>query len=143
MHEMVDDIFLLSVRQIIEIQHIPKDDEEEQKELDLKKQYDLFPKEAEELHKGLEQLLDEPKMEDYKIVEALHLFKTRKEEIDHRFKKLESAGEAAIEGLKNELQRWKERESQEHLKRKEELDLHKAKDNPYKFALLTRLISLR
>ena len=109
----------------------------------MKKQYDLFPKEAEELHKELEQLLDEPKMEDHKIVEALHLFKTRKEEIDHRFKKVESAGEAAIEGLKNELQTWKERESQEHLKRKEKLDLHKAKDQPLKLALLKRLIPLR
>ena len=54
MHQMADDLFLLSVRQIIKIQHIPKDDEEEQKELDLKKQYDFFPKEAEELHNRLE-----------------------------------------------------------------------------------------
>ena len=80
--------------------------------------------------------MDEPQRDDDKIEGALDLFKARKEEMDKRFKKLESAGAEAIEGMKKELQKWKERDSQEHLKRKEEIDLNRVKDHPYKFALL-------
>ena len=50
MHDLLDEIFLCKLQETIEIQGIPKDDEEEQKDIDLKKQYDLFTKEAKELH---------------------------------------------------------------------------------------------
>ena len=92
MHQMADDLFLLSLRQIIKIQHIPKDDEEEQKELDLKKQYELFTREAGELHDQLEDLLDEAKDNEHKIEEALTLFEQRREEMSQRFKKLGTTG---------------------------------------------------
>ena len=39
MHSLLDEIFILNIHQAIEIQQMPKDDEEEQKELDLKKQH--------------------------------------------------------------------------------------------------------
>ena len=58
--------------------------------------------------------MDEPQRDDDKIEGALDLFKARKEEMDKRFKKLESAGAEAIEGMKKALLKWKERDSQEH-----------------------------
>ena len=50
MHNLLDEILLRKVQETIEFQPIPKDDEEEQKELDLKKQYNIFTREAKELH---------------------------------------------------------------------------------------------
>ena len=50
MHDLLDEIFLHKLQETIEIQRIPKDDEEEQKELDLKKHYGLFTREAKELN---------------------------------------------------------------------------------------------
>ena len=64
-------------QKIKEMQHDSKG--EEQKELSLKKQYDLFTKEAEELDSQLEQALDKGGRKDGKIEEALLLFKVRKE----------------------------------------------------------------
>ena len=49
MHKVLDQIFLLDVQKTIEMQHIPKDEQEEQKELDLKKQFLNFMREAEAL----------------------------------------------------------------------------------------------
>ena len=49
-HNLLDEIYLRKLQNTIEVQHIRKDDEEEQKDIDLKKQYDLFTKEAKELH---------------------------------------------------------------------------------------------
>lgn len=46
MHKILDEIFLLKLHRSIEIQHIVRVDEEEQKELDLKKEYDLLAREA-------------------------------------------------------------------------------------------------
>ena len=94
---MVDEMFAEEVKERIgETQQIPKDDEEEQKELDLKKQYNLFTREAEELRNKLEEALDEAGREDGKIEETLQLYKIRKEEMSQRFQKL---GETATEAL--------------------------------------------
>ena len=58
------------MKQIIqESQGIPEEEEEEHKELDLKKQNDLFTREAEELHRELEKILDYTGEDHGRIVE--------------------------------------------------------------------------
>lgn len=75
MHWLLDEVFLTHLEQAIEIQHISKDDEEEQKELDLQKQYLRFPKDAQELLNQLEGIQAEKKTD--KIEENLNTFQTR------------------------------------------------------------------
>ena len=61
-------MFLCSMRErIVKKQYIPKDDEEEQKELELSKQYDVFRGEADEVRKEMEGLLDKAEWEDGKV----------------------------------------------------------------------------
>ena len=72
MHQMVDEMIHQRMKQNIgQIKDIPKEDKEEQKEPELMKQYDLFTREAEEVHKGMEKMLDQAGKEDDKIGEAL------------------------------------------------------------------------
>ena len=55
--------------------------EEELKELNLKKEYDAFTREAKELHNQMEEILAEEDRDGGKIEEALNLFKIKRDEM--------------------------------------------------------------
>ena len=105
MNDLLDEMFLNKFKQAIEIQHIPKDDEEEQKEMDLKKQYDLFRREAKELHQQLERLHEDPKREDYIIQEVMNTFQEKKVEMNQRFNRVSIIGNEVIEEMRRELKK--------------------------------------
>ena len=71
--------------------------EEELKELNLKKEYDAFTREAKELHNQMEEILAEEDRDGGKIEEALNLFKIKRDDMTQKFKKLEETGAQAIE----------------------------------------------
>ena len=59
LREVIDEMLLDRVRESIhKIQSNPKGDSEEEKEPDLKKQYEHFTREAKEVRKELEEALD-------------------------------------------------------------------------------------
>ena len=104
---MVDERVLRIMRERVrEIENISKKDGEEEKELDLKKQNDLFNREAKELHEQVEELLDEA--DEHKIEEALDAMEIRKEEMNQRFKKLGERGVEAVEDVMKEFKKWNE-----------------------------------
>ena len=97
MHELLDEIFLNKLQETFKIQNILKDDKEEQKELDLKKQYDLFTREAKELHQQIERLHEDPKREIDVIREVLNTFQEKQDEMNKRFKKLSIKGAEVVD----------------------------------------------
>ena len=67
------------------------------------KQYTLFTVEVEELHRQMEERLCKAGGDDDKLKEGLDLFRTRREELRKRFKRLGEAGVQAIEDVTEEM----------------------------------------
>ena len=133
MHSLLDEIFLTNLEQAIETQQISQDDEEEQKELNLKKQYQLYSKEVEELRKHLEELQDK---QGSQIQESLHIFETKEDEWSKRFRKLQNTGQESLEGIKSELTKWKDQTQSEFKASKDQLELKRAQDHPLRLYLI-------
>ena len=133
MHSLLDEIFLTNLEQAIETQQISQDDEEEQKELNLKKQYQLYSKEVEELRKHLEELQDK---QGSQIQESLHIFETKKDEWSRRFRKLQNTGQESLEGIKSELTKWKDQTQSDFKASKDQVELKRAQDHPHRLYLI-------
>ena len=135
MHNLLDEIFLNKFKQASEIQHIRKDDEEEQKELDLKKQYDLFRREAKELDQYLERLNEDPKREIDVIREVLNTLQEKKDEMNKRFNRISIIGSQVIEEMIREFKKWNEGLQQGGERAREEKKIEKIKREEHKLKL--------